>query len=81
MLGSVLLFRSSFICVLTAVVMCLSRRHALEVGLSQTTVKRKADDLAGEDAAVEEGGTKLKGGRFDTLGTISSDDSTSEKDG
>lgn len=56
-------------------------RHALEVGLSQPSAKRKAEDLAGEDAAAKKGGTKLKGGLFDTLGNLSSDDSASEEDG
>lgn len=50
-------------------------RQALEAGLLQKSVKRKADDLGVEATAEVVVVPKLKGGRFDTLGDVSSDSS------
>jgi hypothetical protein len=51
-------------------------RAALESGLSQKDLKRKAPDDKASALAVAADGPKLKGGRFDTLGDVSSDDSS-----
>ena len=54
---------------------------ALQVGLTQKGGKRKADALVGGDVASKEEGAKLKSGRFDTLGNLSSEDIDSGEDG
>ena len=52
------------------------RRAALESGLSHKDQKRKAPDDNVSAIAAAADGPKLKGGRFDTLGNVSSDDSS-----
>lgn len=53
----------------------VTHRQALEAGLLQKSVKRKADDLGVVATAEVVVAPKLKGGRFDTLGDVSSDSS------
>ena len=52
------------------------RRAALESGLSHKELKRKAPDDTQSALAAAADGPKLKGGRFDLLGNVSSDDSS-----
>jgi len=52
------------------------RRAALESGLSHKELKRKAPDDTQSAFAAAADGPKLKGGRFDLLGNVSSDDSS-----